>query len=141
MPSVRYNNSYQEHWQAEPDSTSEWSHIPPAPLLALRDVWVGLRTLEPGYRRFAVCPQPADLGDFDAVLTTVSGNLHVSAARKGKNRYEFRFGFPPEMEGILEAFPNTTVEGLSPLADREQAERHRYALRSGQVVTLAYMER
>lgn len=112
MPSVRYNNAYQEHWIAYPDSTSEWSHIPQAPLIAVGDVFVGIYPTAPGYETFNLRPQLWDLGDFETVLHTVRGEVKFQAKMVHRLCYRIQVQYPSTMTGLLQMDRKHRVEGL-----------------------------
>ena len=61
MESVRLNNTLQEDWHAKPDSGSEWSHCPVAPLYVTTMSLAGINPLVPGFKRCEIRPQLADL--------------------------------------------------------------------------------
>jgi alpha-L-rhamnosidase len=100
MESVHSNNTLQEDWQVTPDSTSQWSHIPVAPLFALYMVVAGIRPLEPGYARFEVRPQPADLDRVALTCHTPGGPIRFRAeGRRGRRR--LTIGTPASGDGVL----------------------------------------
>ena len=61
MESVLLNNTLQEDWHAKPDSGSEWSHCPVAPLYVTTMSLAGIKPLVPGFKRCEIRPQLADL--------------------------------------------------------------------------------
>jgi hypothetical protein len=79
MPSVRLNNALQENWIAPADSTAEWSHCPVAPLFVTHMSLAGIAPLEPGFKRYEIRPQLADLPDLDLVTHTVAGPIELRA--------------------------------------------------------------
>jgi hypothetical protein len=79
MDSVRLNNTLQEDWRAVPDSGQQWSHCAVAPLYVLYMSLLGLRPLEPGYARYELRPQLADLGPLDVLAQTALGPLSFKA--------------------------------------------------------------
>jgi alpha-L-rhamnosidase len=80
MDSVRLNNTLQEQWKVRPDSTSQWSHCPLAPLYILYEGLVGLRALAPGFQKVELRPQLADLPDLDLTAHAVPGPLRFAAS-------------------------------------------------------------
>ena len=80
MDSVRLNNALQEQWKVRPDSASQWSHCPLAPLYILYEGLVGLRALAPGFQKVELRPQLADLPDLDLMAYTVPGPLRFTAS-------------------------------------------------------------
>jgi len=79
MKSVLWNNALQEDWDAKPDSASQWSHCPLAPLFILMSEIVGLRATSPGFATYSVKPQLADIGKLDVTLHTPQGALRFVA--------------------------------------------------------------
>ncbi len=86
MDSVRLNNTLQENWVAPPDSSSQWSHCPVAPLYICYMGLAGIRPLLPGFKRVEVRPQPADLEELELIAQTVIGPLHFVSTGKIGNR-------------------------------------------------------
>lgn len=134
MPSVRYNNAYQEHWVAVADSTSEWSHIPQAPMIAIGDVFVGLHPTTPAYETFTMTPQLYDLGSFETVIHTVRGAVHFKAEALGRLHYRISLHYPKTMNGLLRMEEKHEVKGLKKL------EKDSYLLPSEAVFELIYAE-
>ena len=83
MSSVTLNNTLQEDWVTETDSTSQWSHCPLAPIFVLYKDIVGLRPLAPGFTRMQFRPQLGDLPDLQVVAQTPVGPVEFSAKRDG----------------------------------------------------------
>lgn len=79
LPSVVLNNTIQELWEARPDSGSLWSHCSASPLSIAHLCLVGLRPLEPGFKRAELQPQLGDLRDLQVVTYTGQGPLQFSA--------------------------------------------------------------
>ena len=136
MPSVKYNNAYQEHWIARTDSADEWSHIPQAPMLAILDVLLGIRPTKLAYQTFELCPQLADIGDFSATVHTVRGSVQFQAVSIAKRSYRIRVDYPREMQGQLKALPGMRVESL-PLCETN-GDLSLYALPSGVEFIIQY---
>ena len=118
MDSVRLNNTLQEDWTAAADSGQQWSHCAIAPLYVLYMSILGLRPLEPGFRRFELRPQLADLGDLDVAAWTVQGAVLFKAAGKPGAR-EITITTPADGEGELvlpvgENVPLTMLPGAAP---------------------------
>jgi len=100
MRSVLENNSLQETWSVRPDSLSQWSHCPLAPIFVLYQDIVGLRPLVPGFARVQVRPQLGDLGDLEVVAHTPRGPIEFRARREaGVHQVEVKL--PQECEGEL----------------------------------------
>ncbi|MBN2000413.1 twin-arginine translocation signal domain-containing protein [candidate division KSB1 bacterium] len=77
MQSVDLNNTLQEDWTARPDSQSQWSHCPVAPLYVFFMNVAGIQPLEPGFRKFFIRPQPGDLNEMKVTAHTVRGAITV----------------------------------------------------------------
>ena len=86
MASVKENNTLQEDWQARHDSGQQWSHCAVVPLYIAYHGLAGLRPLLPGFKRFELRPQFADLEDLDLTAFTVAGPIHFSARGRGERR-------------------------------------------------------
>jgi alpha-L-rhamnosidase len=86
MDSVVQNNTLQEDWQAAPDSGAQWSHCALAPLIVAFHSLMGLRPLEPAFRRAEVRPQLGDLTDLDLTAYTVRGPFRFQARGKPGDR-------------------------------------------------------
>ncbi len=100
MDSVRLNNTLQEDWQAIPDSGQQWSHCAVAPLYVLYMSLLGLRPLEPGYARYELRPQLADLGSLDILAQTAQGPLSFKAEGQ-PGRREIEIETPREGKGEI----------------------------------------
>ena len=98
LDSVRLNNTLQEDWAAHPDSSSEWSHCPVAPLYVTHMSLAGIRPLEPGFRRCEIRPQPADLELLEVTTYTPLGPLTLQTRGKAGAR-ELTLDLPRWMRG------------------------------------------
>jgi len=100
MPSVKLNNTLQEDWDVLPDSSSQWSHCPVAPLYLFYMCILGLHPLKPGFREIRIRPQLADLDSIKAVAQTVAGPVYFeSEGRLGQRK--LRLQLPASMKGNL----------------------------------------
>lgn len=118
MESVRLNNTLQEDWHALPDSGSEWSHCPVAPLYVTHMSLAGIRPLEPGFKRCEIRPQMADLELLELTTYTPLGPL-VFSGRGPLGDRELGLTLPPGCEGELvvrreETLPLERLEGPAP---------------------------
>ena len=100
MDSVRLNNTLQEDWVARPDSSSEWSHCPVAPLFVTHMSLAGLRPLAPGFRRCEIRPQPVDLQLLEVTTHTPLGPLGFES-RGGPGARTISIGLPDGCAGEL----------------------------------------
>jgi hypothetical protein len=100
MESVRLNNTLQENWHANPDSGSEWSHCPVAPLYVTTMSLAGIRPLVPGFKRCEIRPQPADLELLELTVHSVQGPIEFSSRGKLGSR-ELTLRMPPGCQGEL----------------------------------------
>jgi hypothetical protein len=80
LDSVRENLTLQETWQVHTDGTVQYSHCPIAPLQVLFLDLLGLQPLVPGFARYELRPQLADLGDVDVTMHTPQGRVRVQCA-------------------------------------------------------------
>ena len=87
MPSVWKNNTYQEYWTAFPDSTSEWSHIPSAPLVCLYEGILGLKCNNVNGNRLSFTPQLKGFCGFETVV--YNNGITVKVQVKKISNFEF----------------------------------------------------
>jgi hypothetical protein len=134
MDSVRLNNTLQEDWTAVADSGQQWSHCAVAPLYVLYMSIMGLRPLEPGFRRFELRPQLADLGDLDLTAWTVRGPVSLKAEGKPGVR-EISISTPADGEGEL-VLPRGEMVSLAALPGAAPEGCTRFRLPAGQTTNL-----
>jgi hypothetical protein len=114
LESVELNNTLQEDWQAKPDSGSEWSHCPVAPLYVTTMSLAGINPLAPGFKRCQIRPQLADLELLELTVHSVRGPIEFSGRGKLGTR-ELTVKLPPACEGELVVDPRETLR-LTPIA-------------------------
>jgi hypothetical protein len=129
MKSVVLNNAIQECWDAAADSPAQWSHCAVSPIYVLFQDIAGIRPTAPGFARFQVRPQLADLGSLDLTYNTVRGPIRFSAA-KGAGTRRVSIDVPPECEGEL-LVPPGSVTRLTPLTPDHPAGLKRFRLEAG----------
>jgi hypothetical protein len=100
MESVELNNTLQEDWHAAPDSGSEWSHCPVAPLYITTMSLAGIQPLEPGFARCEIRPQRADLEQLELTVRTVQGPIEFRSRGMIGSR-ELTLQLPSGCEGEL----------------------------------------
>lgn len=100
MNSVMLNNTLQEGWNSLPDSGAQWSHCPVAPLYILFMSIVGIKPLEPGFRRCEIRPQFADLRELKTEAFTIHGPIHIQTAGERGGR-EITIQKPSAIEAEL----------------------------------------
>jgi hypothetical protein len=100
LPSVVHNNTLQEMWEVQPDSTAQWSHCPVAPLNALFMLVAGIRPLAPGFARCEIRPQLGDLAGLDLMAYTPHGPVVFQAERIAAGHL-VRVNLPTSCEGEL----------------------------------------
>lgn len=100
MESVTQNNTLQEDWHAEPDSNAQWSHCPVVPLYILYTSIVGIRPLEPAFKRFQIRAQLADLEQIDLIAHTIKGPIIFKSNGLIGNRRIY-IKIPQKCEGEL----------------------------------------
>ena len=134
MDSVRLNNTLQEFWTVQADSTSQWSHCAVAPLYVLYMNIAGIRPLMPGYRTYEVVPQFADLESLRLACNTVKGAIVVEVkGRIGERELSIETPLSAEGEIALDARESVELKrlrGLGPL------KRNRYRLPPGKKTTM-----
>ena len=134
MASVRLNNTLQESWEVHPDSTSQWSHCPVAPLYVLYMSIAGIKPLVPGFRRFEVVPQFADIQGLELAAQTVQGPI-VIATKGLEGEREITVESPTNAQGEIALDKSESIslerkDGAAPLG------RVRYKLPPGKKVVL-----
>ena len=135
MESVLLNNTLQEDWHAKPDSSSEWSHCPVAPLYVTTMSLAGINPLVPGYKRCEIRPQPADLELLELTVHSVQGPIEFSS--KGKlGARELTLKLPAGCEGELVVDRREGL-ALAPIAAPAAASHlARYQLPAGTTAAL-----
>ncbi len=134
MESIKLNNTLQEDWHAKPDSESEWSHCPVAPLFVTHMSLAGIKPLEPGFKRCEVRPQMADLELLEVTTHTVKGPIEFSGRGKIGGR-EITLSLPPACAGELVVRREESIR-LEPAAGPTPAAHARYRLPAGQTTTV-----
>ncbi len=133
LDSVDLNNTLQEDWKVTPDSGSQWSHCPVAPLFVVYMSIAGIKPLEPGFTRCEIRPQLADLHELSLTARTVRGPLEF-ASKGGKGDREITIALPSQVVGEL-VLPEAEQVELEPLAQATAGWR-RYRLSPGKPVKL-----
>jgi hypothetical protein len=138
MDSVRLNNTLQEFWTVKTDSTSQWSHCAVVPLYVLYMNIAGIRTLEPGFKRFEIVPQFADIESLALTANTVQGPIRVKTNGPYGNRV-VTLDLPAGGQGEIALDPRESVQ-LRRLKGKGPLGRTRYRLLAGEkvVLTLKY---
>jgi len=134
MDSVRLNNTLQEDWKAAPDSGAQWSHCAVVPLYIAYHSLLGLKPLAPGFQRYELRPQLADLANFDLTAFTVQGPLNLRARGPRGNR-EVTLRLPPGGRGEL-VLPREEEVDLPAAAGAAPAGHRRFKLAQDSTVTL-----
>jgi alpha-L-rhamnosidase len=100
MDSVKLNNTLAEDWHARPDSHSQWSHCPIAPLYGMHMCVAGINPLKPGFNKVEIAPQLGDLDNIDITSYTVKGPIVVNISRH-KRKTEAKVDIPNQVEATL----------------------------------------
>ncbi len=129
MASVKQNNTLQEDWDARPDSGQQWSHCAVVPLYIAHQGLMGLKALEPGFKRFQLRPQLGDLEDLDLTAFTVQGPVSLRSRGKPGGR-ELVLQWPSGGQGELVVPQDEAIE-LPDAAGPVPAGQRRYKLPSG----------
>jgi hypothetical protein len=135
MESVQLNNTLQEDWHAKPDSGSEWSHCPVAPLYVTTMSLAGIKPLLPGFTRCEIRPQVADLDLLELKVQTVRGAIEFSSRGKLGSR-DLTLALPPGCEGELVVNKSETLT-LEPIAGASPMNGlARYRLAAGKATSI-----
>lgn len=86
LPSVKQNLTLQEHWEVTPDSGSQWSHAPLAPLYVLAMGLAGLSLRSPGGAQITLKPDFGDLSQLETTLFVAKGAIAIRYTRNGEGR-------------------------------------------------------
>jgi len=100
LDSVRMNNTLQEDWDVQPDSNSQWSHNPVAPLLALYMIIAGIVPLEPGFKKVRIFPRLGDLEELYLEIPVLQGKITFGVFGK-KDGQEMVISLPGDTTGEL----------------------------------------
>src|ERR1035437_8592108 len=134
MASVKENNTLQEDWQALPDSGAQWSHCAVVPIYIAYHGLLGLKPLEPGFKRFELRPQLGDLEDLDLTAFTVQGPVSLRS-RGMLGERELVLQLPSGGQGEL-VLPQDEASDLPVAAGPAPAGHRRFKLAAGSAVTL-----
>jgi alpha-L-rhamnosidase len=133
MPSVKLNNTLQEDWEVHPDSSSQWSHCPVAPLYLVYMGLLGLHPLSPGFGKIRIRPQLGDISSVRIVANTTRGPVRIETQGLAGNRI-LMVMLPAEMSGELELNPGEKVK-LKEIENSDPTFR-KYLIPGGKNITL-----
>lgn len=88
MPSVKLNSTYQEFWTAIPDSISEWSHIPSAPLVCFYEGILGLKCNNIEGNHITFSPQFKGFCSFETEIYNNGSILKVRVNKKSEGVFK-----------------------------------------------------
>jgi hypothetical protein len=134
LDSVRLNNALQENWHVKPDSDSQWSHCPVVPLYVATMNLAGIRPIEPGFKRFEIYPQLADLEQLELTAYTPQGPIEFNVKGKKSDR-TLALTLPAKGQGEL-LLPQKEIVPLTLLSGAAPSGYARYRLPSGETTTL-----
>jgi hypothetical protein len=134
MTSVKQNNTLQEDWNIRPDSAEQWSHCAVVPLYIAYQGLMGLKPLEPGFKRYELRPQLGDLEDLELTAFTVQGPVSLRSRGKPGGR-ELVFELPSGGLGEL-VLPQDEAIELPAAAMPAPAGHRRFMLPSGGTLRL-----
>ncbi len=134
FPSAILNNTLQEHWEVKPDSGSQWSHCPVAPLYVLYMSIAGIKPRQPGFSRVELRPQLADLEKLDLVAHTVRGPIQFASQGPLGSR-KVTISLPADCAGELVVSRKEKLE-LDVLSTAAPAGQARYCLPAGKETTV-----
>jgi alpha-L-rhamnosidase len=138
MDSVRLNNTLQEFWIVKLDTTSQWSHCAVVPLYVLYMSIAGIKSLEPGFKRYEIVPQFADIESLSLTANTVVGPIRVETKGLAGSRL-LVVETPAHGEGEIALDSRESVP-LQRLKGKGGLNRVRYRLPAGEkvILTLKY---
>jgi hypothetical protein len=134
MESVQLNNTLQEDWHAKPDSGSEWSHCPVAPLYVTTMSLAGINPLAPGFRRCEVRPQQADLDLLQLTVHSVQGPIEFHSQGTVGDR-NVTVKLPAGCDGELVVDQRESLR-LKPLARAASQGLTRFHLAAGETTSV-----
>jgi hypothetical protein len=137
MASVKQNNTLQEDWNIVPDSTDQWSHCAVVPLYIAYHALMGLRPLEPGFKRYELRPQLGDLEDLELTAFTTQGPVSLHSRGKRGER-ELVLQLPPGGQGEL-VLPKEEAIELPDAVTPAPVGHRRFNLPPGGTLTLRLM--
>lgn len=135
MASVTLNNTLQEDWTVQPDSSSQWSHCPVAPLYMAYQGLAGIWPLTPGFERVEIRPEPADLKSLELTVHTVRGPIEYACKGQLGNR-QLTLALPEKCQGELVLRRDEKTE-LTPLSSPAPIGYARYSVPGGKPIHLA----
>jgi alpha-L-rhamnosidase len=139
MESVLLNNTLQEDWHDTPDSNSEWSHCPYAPLYVTTMSLAGFKPLVPGFKRCEIRPQPADLELLELTVHSVQGPIEFSSRGK-KGERDLMLKLPALCEGelVVDRRETLTLTPITPAVAPSGLARYRLPAGESTVVHLKF---
>lgn len=120
QPSVVMNNSLSETWNPRPDSSSQWSHCPVAPLIDLASGYAGLAPLKPGYQELLLCPQAGGLDRVEADLHVPQGRIRFSLRRLPGGKVQASYELPAGCAWRLQLPPDGKCSAGKKMAGRNE---------------------
>lgn len=129
MPSVKENLVLQEDWVARHDSGQQWSHCAVVPLYITQMGLAGIRPLAPGFERWEIRPQLADLEQLELTVWTPHGPIEFACTGRRGMR-ELCLGIPRGGSGEL-VVPSEEELDLKVLPRQQDESERRYALPAG----------
>jgi alpha-L-rhamnosidase len=132
--SVILNNTLQEYWTVKPDSDSEWSHCPVAPLYVLYMSLAGIKPLTHGFSKCEIRPQLYDIENIDLKAYTIKGPITFKSNGKKGDR-ELIIKLPDKCMGELIIKRDEEVN-LKLLTGVEDFGNSRYLIPSGKEIKI-----
>jgi hypothetical protein len=133
FPSVKLNNTLQEDWEVYPDSRSQWSHCPVAPLYLIYMGLLGLHPLQPGFESVRIRPQLVDIRSVNITAQTVKGPIRFRSEGL-TNKRKLNLSLPTGMRGhlIVDAREKIKLEKL----ESPDPDLHEYLIPGGREIEL-----
>jgi hypothetical protein len=118
-----------------PDSTSQWSHCAVVPLYVLYMSIAGIRALEPGFKKYEIVPQFADIQAVALTANTVVGPIRIESKGSPGSRV-ISVETPKGGDGEIALDPRESVE-LRKLKGKGILGRSRFRLPAGKKIILS----
>ncbi len=100
MKSVHLNNTISEHWDAEPDTNSQWSHCAVGALFLMHQAVAGIHCLKPGFSEIEIAPQLGGLEKLSLTTHTLKGPIHTDLELIN-NKLNVKLDLPEGISGIF----------------------------------------
>ena len=111
-----------EAWDLKYKKNSDWNHAWGAvPANIIPRFVLGVRPLEPGFKRVIIQPQPASLKTASGTIPTVSGPIKVAFRNEVDRLFELRLEIPLNMKAKV-GLPQINKQSTTLLVDGKKVE-------------------